>query len=67
MNSRVLLTALAVPALVLMMLRAAAAPPKAYKLGDKVANFALNDAAGKTINLSEFKGKVVVINFYGFN
>jgi len=35
-----------------------------YKIGDTVADFALKDDAGRTIRLSEFRGKVVVLDFY---
>ena len=41
-----------------------AAPGKVYKVGDKVADFALKDDNGKTVRLSEFKGKPVVLTFY---
>jgi peroxiredoxin Q/BCP len=32
--------------------------------GDKIANFTLNDAEGKSVNLSDFTGKKKVIYFY---
>ena len=37
---------------------------KAYKIGDKVADFALKDEHGKTVKLSQYKGKVIVLNFF---
>jgi len=36
----------------------------AYKIGDKVADFALKDEHGKTVKLSQYKGKVIVLNFF---
>lgn len=39
-------------------------PPKEkLRLGDPVADFELLDQAGRTVRLSEFRGKVVAINF----
>ena len=35
---------------------------KAYRVGDKVAGIALPTIEGKTVKLSQFKGKVVVVN-----
>jgi peroxiredoxin len=35
-----------------------------YKIGDTIADFALKDDQGKTVRLSEFRGKVVILNFY---
>lgn len=34
------------------------------KVGDKAPAFSLKDAAGKTVKLSDFKGKKVVLYFY---
>ena len=34
------------------------------KIGDKAPDFALKDAEGKTVKLSDFKGKKVVLYFY---
>ena len=34
------------------------------KIGDKAPKFALKDAFGKEISLSDFKGKRVIIYFY---
>lgn len=40
------------------------APPKEkLRAGDPVADFALLDQAGRTVRLSDFRGKVVAINF----
>lgn len=44
--------------------RLLAAPEDSYKVGDKIASFTLKDDRGKTVKLSQFKGKVVVLNFY---
>jgi protein SCO1/2 len=39
-------------------------PPKEkLRLGDAVADFELRDQAGRTVRLSDFRGKVVAINF----
>lgn len=35
----------------------------AYKVGDAVKDFALKDTAGKTVKLSQFKDKVIVLAF----
>ena len=35
-----------------------------YKIGAKIADFALKDDQGHTVRLSQFHGKVVVIDFY---
>ena len=35
-----------------------------YKVGDTIADFALKDDQGRTVRLSQFAGKVVVIDFY---
>jgi cytochrome oxidase Cu insertion factor (SCO1/SenC/PrrC family) len=67
MKRRALLMALAASALGLSALHAGAGDPPAYKIGDRIADFALKDEAGKTVHLSQYKGKVVVLNFYGFN
>jgi peroxiredoxin Q/BCP len=34
------------------------------KVGDKAPSFSLKDAAGKTVKLSDYKGKKVVLYFY---
>ncbi len=36
----------------------------AYKIGDKIADFTLKDDTGKTVKLSQYKGKVIVLNFF---
>jgi peroxiredoxin len=38
--------------------------PGALAKGDKAANFALKDMRGKTVKLTDFKGKAVVLNFW---
>jgi peroxiredoxin len=35
-----------------------------YKVGDTIADFALKSDKGQTVRLSQFRGKVVVIDFY---
>lgn len=35
-----------------------------YQVGDKVNDFALNDLEGKNISLSDFKGKLILLNFF---
>ena len=62
--------ALAAPVLLALSLPAFTTPgPRdagkaAYKVGDKVADFALKDEHGKTVKLSQYKGKVIVLNFF---
>ena len=34
------------------------------KKGDKAPGFALTDQAGKTVNLTDFKGKKLLVYFY---
>lgn len=38
--------------------------PKAYVVGDKIAEFSFPDSNGKTVKLSDYKEKVVVIQFF---
>jgi thiol-disulfide isomerase/thioredoxin len=38
---------------------------KNLKIGDKYYDFSQNDAEGRKINLSDFKGKVVLVEFWG--
>jgi peroxiredoxin len=38
---------------------------KNINIGDKYADFSQNDAKGKAIKLSDFKGKVVLLEFWG--
>lgn len=35
-----------------------------YKVGDKVTDFTLVDVNGKAILLSDYKGKVILLNFF---
>lgn len=54
---------LAIPALA----QTTPAPPPALKVGDTAPDFTLVDTAGKSITLSEFRGKNnVVLAFYVF-
>lgn len=41
-----------------------AAPHTHLKVGDKAPDFALQDQDRKTVKLSDFKGKTVVLAFY---
>ncbi len=52
--------------LVLALLMAAAFASSAFALGngDQVKNFTLKDLSGKSVSLDQFKGKVVVLNFW---
>jgi len=49
--------------LALALSAAALAKPEPYKVGGKVKDFALKDTDGKTVKLSQFKGKVMVLAF----
>jgi cytochrome oxidase Cu insertion factor (SCO1/SenC/PrrC family) len=40
------------------------AAPKIYVIGQKIANFALKDDRGKTVSLSQYRGQVIILNFY---
>jgi peroxiredoxin len=35
-----------------------------YAVGDTVTDFTLNDVNGNSVSLFQFKGKVVVLNFF---
>lgn len=52
--------------LVLALLMTAAFASSAFALGngDQVKNFTLKDLSGKSVSLDQFKGKVVVLNFW---
>lgn len=49
----------------LVLLLAAGSASAAYQVGDSIADFTLNDSDGQPVNLSDFSGKVVFINFWG--
>ena len=40
------------------------AEEKTYKVGDKIKDFAVKSDQGKTIKLSDYKGKFLVLTFY---
>jgi peroxiredoxin len=42
-----------------------AQPKGPYKPGD-VVHFVLHDATGKSMSLSQFKNKIIVLDFYGY-
>ena len=59
------ITALMAVLLLSIVLGGASARPLAkYKVGDKIADFALKDDKGRTLRLSQYRGQVVVLNFY---
>lgn len=59
----------AAAALLLVLLLALAAHKteargKTYQVGDKIADFTFKNEQGQPVSLSQFKGKIVVLNFY---
>ena len=52
--------------LILALLVSAAFASSAFALGNgaQVKNFTLKDLSGKSVSLDQFKGKVVVLNFW---
>ena len=54
----------AVLLLSIMCAVSAQAPKVKYKIGDKVADFALKDDQGRSVRLSQYRGMIVVLNFY---
>ena len=42
----------------------ACAQGNALEIGDRAPEFSLRDINGKTVNLSDFKGKAVILNFF---
>jgi cytochrome oxidase Cu insertion factor (SCO1/SenC/PrrC family) len=51
----------------LMAALLAVAPAQAqYQVGDTVADFTLNDHTGTAVSLSDYAGKVVMLNFWRF-
>jgi len=42
----------------------ACAQSSALEVGDKAPDFTLTDISGKSVSLSEFKGKVVILDFF---
>lgn len=35
-----------------------------HRVGDTVSNFTLNDVNGNLVSLSDFRGKVILLNFF---
>ncbi|HLH81223.1 MAG TPA: hypothetical protein VKV29_13190 [Chthonomonas sp.] len=53
-------------AIVMVLALGSLAQPKGpYKPGD-VVHFVLHDATGKSMSLSQFKNKIIVLDFYGY-
>jgi peroxiredoxin len=57
-SARLLIAALAA------LMLGACAPTGALEVGDSAPNFSLKDVEGKTVRLSDFKGKVVILDFF---
>ena len=49
---------------VMLFLVGACSKGSAVEIGDNAPDFALNDINGKQANLSDFKGKVIVLDFF---
>jgi len=66
MNKKAVLivTALIALSFSLTARKSVAGGPAVYKPGDKIADFVLKDERGKTVKLSEYRGKTVILNFY---
>jgi AhpC/TSA family protein len=52
-----------IPSLVLMTLLAAGSAQSSPGIGQSAPDFALNDASGKAVKLSDFRGKIVVLEW----
>lgn len=65
MKANALIRVAAVAALALMAVSVPLrAQEKTYKVGDKINDFVVKNDQGKTIKLSQYKGKLVVLTFY---
>lgn len=49
--------------MMLLSVAVASAETAPYRVGEKVNDFTLKDTDGKTVKLSQFKGKVIVLAF----
>ncbi len=47
------------------MLLGAGLASAAYQVGDHIDDFTLNDSDGNPVNLYDYAGKVIFINFWG--
>lgn len=56
---------LAVAMLAITVRAAQASGAATYKIGSRVADFAFKSDQGKTIKLSDYRGKTVVLVFFG--
>jgi cytochrome oxidase Cu insertion factor (SCO1/SenC/PrrC family) len=63
-RNTILLAAIGFAALMLACSTVSRAVGKKYKIGDKVADFTLKDDRGRTVSLSQYRGKIIVLNFY---
>lgn len=50
--------------LALTALRTHADGAKAYAVGQKVADFTVKDENGRAVKLSQYRGKIIILNFY---
>ncbi len=57
-------SALLATAVALLLPHGVTAQGRKYKIGDKPANFTLKDDRGVTHTLSQYRGKVIILNFY---
>ncbi len=44
--------------------RHAGAQTATYHVGQRIADFSLKDDTGRTVTLSQYRGKVIILNFY---
>lgn len=49
----------------LALLLSAGLTSAAYQVGDHIDDFTLNDSDGNPVNLYDYEGKVIFINFWG--
>jgi cytochrome oxidase Cu insertion factor (SCO1/SenC/PrrC family) len=61
---RVAVLSALIAVIALSALYAGARPGGNYKVGAKIADFVFKSDQGKTVRLSDYKGKIVVLNFF---